>query len=131
MTDEAQGQYLTRKRGTGLLIALLAALTVLIVPTAWAGPEQAAAQPPVKYGTWGGQVKEHARLHYDYVGAPCPTEVEFCPAVIGTYEIVPTTQQAREALPRVAGHRAELIGTRGNGDGAHQGTLYVSQVKAG
>ncbi len=132
MTDEAKGQYLTRKRGTGLLIALLAALTVLIAPTAWASSEQGAAQgAPSASGTWVGEVKEHARLHYDYVGAPCPIEVEFCPAVIVTYKIVPTTQQAREALPMVAGHRAEMKGTRGNGDGTHPGTLYVSQVKDG
>ncbi|MGH3908051.1 MAG: hypothetical protein ACRDTE_28310 [Pseudonocardiaceae bacterium] len=129
MTDEAKGRYLTRNRGAGFLIALLAALTVLIAPTAWASPATGAEQGATVAKTWVGQVNHHIR-HFDYVGAPCPTEVEVCPAVIVKYRIVPTTDQARDALSVVVGHRAEMKGIRGNGDGMHPGVLYVSQVKA-
>ena len=81
--------------------------------------------------TWVGQVERHGR-RYDYIGRSCPLEdTDPCPDYTVRYRIVPTTTQAARALPRVAGHRARLIGhrevVREPGD---NGTLLVSEVQS-
>ncbi len=81
-----------------------------------------------QFGTWVGAVESHGR-HYDYVGRPCPIEVDFCIAAIYRYRIVPANRQAALALPGVAGDNARLEGyliTRS--DGQHQGVLVVHRV---
>ncbi len=79
-------------------------------------------------GTWVGVVESHGN-HFDYVGRPCPVEVDVCIAVVHRYRIAPVTGQALLALPGVAGGPASLEGyliTRG--DRQHQGVLVVSRV---
>ena len=81
--------------------------------------------------TWVGRVEKHGR-HYDYHGRSCPLEdTDPCPDYSVKYEIVPTSAQAARALPKVAGHRARLIGhkelVRKPG---HGGTLMVSEVQS-
>lgn len=128
MTGEAPTRHLTRNRGVGLLVALLAVLGVLIAPAAAASSAPTVEQDGTISGTWEGQVERHGD-HFDYIGSPCPIESEVCITVVVTYEIVPTTDQAREALPTVAGQRAELVGTlHKNGDEEHDGTLFVEHV---
>ncbi len=79
--------------------------------------------------TWVGQIERHAR-HYDYIGRSCPMEeTEPCPDYTVRYQIVPSSTQAARALPRVAGHRARLIGHRELvREPGHNGTLVVSEV---
>jgi hypothetical protein len=115
----------------GILIALLTALTVLISPTAWAGPDQGATPRATSVsGTWVGQV-EHHDAHFDYVGSPCPTEAKFCILTIARYRIVPITGQAQEALPSMSGRKAQLQGTLVKTDeGTHQGALFVQRIRA-
>lgn len=114
----------------GILIALLAALTVLISPTAWAGPDQGAAPRATSVSrTWVGQIAPHD-VHFDYVGSPCSIETNFCIQTIARYRIVPITGQAQEVLPSMSGRRAQLQGTLDQRrDGTHQGTMFVERVK--
>ena len=81
--------------------------------------------------TWVGQVEKHGR-HYDYIGRSCPLEeTDPCPDYTVRYQIVPTTAQAARALPKVAGHRARLIGHRELvREPGHNGTLVVSEVQS-
>jgi len=81
--------------------------------------------------TWAGQVERHGR-HYDYVGRSCPMEeTEPCPDYTVRYQIVPSSAQAARALPRVAGHRARLIGHKELvREPGHNGTLVVSEVQS-
>ncbi|HKN91908.1 MAG TPA: hypothetical protein VJ622_16710 [Acidimicrobiia bacterium] len=81
--------------------------------------------------TWVGQVEKHGR-HYDYIGRSCPLEeTDPCPDYTVRYQIVPTTTQAARALPKVAGHRARLIGHRELvREPGHNGTLVVSEVQS-
>jgi hypothetical protein len=85
--------------------------------------------PPLSTtGTWIGEVVAHDG-HFDYVGSPCPVEVEVCAGFIARYRIVPTTVQAFFALPLVAGRTAVLTATlRPVAFGQHQGILLVSAV---
>jgi hypothetical protein len=47
------------------------------------------------------------------------------------YQIVPTSTQAARALPKVAGHRAKLIGHKELvREPGHNGTLVVSEVQS-
>jgi hypothetical protein len=104
-----------------VLLTILIALSVVPVGSAAAVERQS--------GTWAGQVVAHER-HYDYEGSPCPVEAEQCIMIVVRYRIVAVTDQAREALPRVAGGAARLTGTldsRSNGE--HAGTLYVRRVR--
>ena len=79
-------------------------------------------------GTWVGAVERHGN-HYDYVGRPCPVEVDFCIAALYRYRIVPTSRQAVLALPQVAGGTASLEGFLvPRGDRQHQGVLAVHRV---
>jgi hypothetical protein len=116
---------------TVILIALLAALTVLISPTAWADPDQGATPRETSVSrTWVGQV-EHHDAHFDYVGSPCPTEEKFCILILARYRIVPITGQAREALPSISGRQAQLEGSLiKTGNGKHGGTLFVQRIQA-
>jgi hypothetical protein len=79
--------------------------------------------------TWVGQIERHSR-HYDYIGRSCPMEeTEPCPDYTVRYQIVPSSTQAARALPKVAGHRAKLIGHKELvREPGHNGTLVVSEV---
>jgi len=81
--------------------------------------------------TWVGQVERHGR-RYDYIGRSCPLEdTDPCPDYTVRYRIVPTSMQAARALPKVAGHRARLIGHRELvREPGHNGTLVVSEVQS-
>lgn len=105
------------------------AILVVVVAFALLAVQPAAAVPAAPdVGTWRGVVEEHGG-HFDYVGSPCPVESEVCIQAIYTYRIVPLTQQAARALPRVAGGGARLTGYLDPaGDEEHQGTLYVTRV---
>jgi hypothetical protein len=109
---------------------LVGAVTLVVVTAlpGWTGRAEASAGEDQ---TWVGRVEKHGR-HYDYLGRSCPLESDRpCPSYEVTYEIVPTTPQAARALPKVAGHRARLIGhkelVRKPG---HNGTLMVSEVQS-
>lgn len=109
----------------------LAGAVTLVVVTALAGWTGRADATAGEDQTWIGRVEKHGR-HYDYIGRSCPIESEDgCPDYAVTYEIVPTSTQAARALPKVAGHRARLIGhkelVRKPG---HSGTLMVSEVQS-
>ncbi len=81
-------------------------------------------------GTWVGAVEQHG-AHYDYVGRPCPVEVEVCAAFVARYRIVPVTREAWRELPGAAGGTAALEGflvTRA--DRVHHGVLFVYDVDA-
>jgi hypothetical protein len=95
-----------------------------------AGPVGAAgAQTARQSGTWVGTVEAHAG-HFDYVGRPCPVEVEFCAAFIARYRIVPLTREARTALAEAEGGTATLEGFLVSlGDGTHHGVLFVWTVE--
>jgi len=92
---------------------------------------RAGAQTTTDDQTWVGQVEKHGR-HYDYVGRSCPMEdTDPCPDYVVRYQIVPTSTQAARALPKVAGHRARLIGHREVvREPGHNGTLVVSEVQS-
>jgi len=81
--------------------------------------------------TWVGDVEKDGR-HYDYIGRSCPIEdTDPCPDYTVKYEIVPTSAQAARALPKVAGHRARLIGYREPvRKPGHNGTLMISEVQS-
>jgi hypothetical protein len=116
-----------RKRTSHRLVGAVTLVAVAALP-GWVGRADAAAG---QEQTWVGRVEKHGR-HYDYQGRSCPLESENpCPSYVVTYEIVPTTPQASRALPKVAGHRARLIGhkelVRRPG---HNGTLMVSEVQS-
>ncbi|MCA1692807.1 MAG: hypothetical protein ABR540_15800 [Acidimicrobiales bacterium] len=88
----------------------------------------ASAAPARQSGTWVGVVEQHGN-HFDYVGRPCPVEVEVCAAFVARYRIVPVSRAARQALPEVSGGTARLEGvlvTRG--DRVHHGILFVAHV---
>jgi hypothetical protein len=104
-------------------IALAATFTA-----GWAAPAGAAAGDEK---TWVGRVEKHGR-HYDYFGRSCAIEDnDPCPDYEVQYEIVPTSTQAARALPKVAGHRARLIGYRQPvRKPGHNGTLMVSEVQS-
>ena len=76
-------------------------------------------------------MEKHGR-HYDYIGRSCPLEeTDPCPDYTVRYQIVLTTTQAARALPKVAGHRARLIGHRELvREPGHNGTLVVSEVQS-
>jgi hypothetical protein len=81
-------------------------------------------------GTWVGDVVRHGS-HFDYVGRPCPVEVDVCAEFVARYRIVPVTAQAFLALPTVAGGPARLTGRLLTySDAEHQGILFVSRVEA-
>jgi len=92
---------------------------------------RAGAQTTGDDQTWVGQVERHGR-HYDYIGRSCPLDsTEACPDYVVRYQIVPTSAQAARALPKVAGHRARLIGHRELvREPGHSGTLVVSEVQS-
>ncbi len=62
------------------------------------------------------------------IGSPCPIEAEACIQIVVSYRIVPVTDEAARALPQVAGGAARLEGVLADGDGVHQGTLFVWRV---
>lgn len=107
------------------------ALSLILAVTASAVSVLPARAAPGNEKTWVGRVEKHGR-HYDYVGRSCPLEdTDPCPGYNVTYEIVPTTAQAARALPKVAGHRARLIGHRELvRQPGHNGTLMVSEVQS-
>ncbi len=93
-----------------------------------AGAMSPASAETRQVGTWVGAVEAHGN-HYDYVGRPCPVEVDVCIAAVYRYRIVPASRQAALALPAVAGGNASLEGfltTRGARQ--HQGVLVVHRV---
>ncbi len=101
-------------------LVLAAGLTVGALSPAAAATQQ--------YGTWVGAVEPHGH-HYDYVGQPCPVEIDVCIAAIYSYRIAPVTRQAALALPGVAGGNARLEGYLiARSDGQHQGVLVVHRV---
>ena len=105
---------------------LLAGL-VLVVGL-MAGATSPASAEIRQFGTWVGAVERHGD-HFDYVGRPCPVEVDFCIAAVYRYRIVPASGQALLALPGVAGGTASLEGFLiPFGDGQHQGVLVVRRV---
>ena len=109
-----------------MLVACMVGLS-LLGGTVGAGA-QVQGPPVTQAGTWVGEVVRHDG-HFDYVGSPCPIEAEVCILSIARYLIVPTTAQAAQALPRVAGARATLAGRLlPLSAGAHQGILLVSGV---
>ncbi len=83
-----------------------------------------------QWGTWVGAVEQHG-AHLDYVGRPCPVEVEVCAAFVARYRIVPVTREARRQLPGAVGGTAALGGFLvPRGDGTHHGLLFVYDVDA-
>jgi hypothetical protein len=105
-----------------ILVTALCALVVL--PGGTAGAE-------TQSGTWRGQVVAHD-AHFDYEGVPCDVSAEACIQIVVSYQIVPVTEQARRALPRVAGGTAFLTGTLDSqSDDQHAGTLFVERVRRG
>jgi hypothetical protein len=116
-----------RKRKWNRLVGAVTLVSVTAL-SGWTARAEASAGEDQ---TWVGRVEKHGR-HYDYEGRACPVDSEEpCPSYVVTYEIVPTTPQAARALPKVAGHRARLIGhkelVRKPG---HNGTLMVSEVQS-
>ena len=113
----------SRRRLAG--VAAFVALTVGGVATG------AGAQTATDDQTWVGQVEKHGR-HYDYLGRSCPIEsTDACPDYVVRYQIVPSSTQAARALPKVAGHRARLIGHKELvREPGHNGTLVVSEVQS-
>ena len=110
------------RRFSKLLAALVLAVGLM------GGATSPASAETRQYGTWVGTVESHGN-HYDYVGRPCPVEVDVCIAAVYRYRIVPASRQAALALPEVAGGNASLEGfliTRG--DRQHQGVLVVYRV---
>src|SRR5260370_21457658 len=93
--------------------AFALAATVSLAAMTFGGPVVTAGAPTTGDDqTWVGQVEKHGR-HYDYIGRSCPIESpDPCPDYTVRYQIVPTSTQAARALPKVAGHRARLIGHR-------------------
>ena len=108
---------------------------VALAATVGAGPfggsVPTAGAAPGDEKTWVGDVEKHGR-HYDYIGRACAIEdTDPCPDYEVRYEIVPTSTQAARALPKVAGHRARLIGHRELvRKPGHNGTLMVSEVQS-
>ena len=112
--------------------AFALAATVSLGALTFGGPVvTAGAQTTGDDQTWVGQVEKHGR-HYDYIGRSCPIESpDPCPDYTVRYQIVPTSAQAARALPKVAGHRARLIGHRELvREPGHNGTLVVSEVQS-
>jgi hypothetical protein len=111
--------------------AVALAATVSLATTTAGGAAVADPAAPGEDSTWVGQVERHGR-HYDYIGRSCPVDsVDPCPDYVVRYQIVPTTAQAARALPKVAGHRARLIGHRELvREPGHNGTLVVSEVQS-
>jgi hypothetical protein len=107
---------------------IVGAVTLAVTASVCLGVS-AGAQTTGDEQTWVGQVERHGR-HYDYIGRSCPMEeTEPCPDYSVRYQIVPSSTQAARALPRVAGHRARLIGHRELvREPGHNATLVVSQV---
>lgn len=110
-----------------LLVTCLLCLSVFGV----GAPAQAEVTAPAQLtstGTWVGEVVRHGG-HFDYVGRPCPVEVDICAQFIARYLIVPTTAQAFLALPSSAGGTARLRARlRPTSFGEHHGILFVSAV---
>ena len=110
-----------------LLVACVMGMCILGVSTPATAQVTA---PPIAgpTGTWVGQVVPHDG-HFDYVGSPCPIEVDFCIAIEVRYRIAPVTPQAIRALPTVAGRTAALTGRLVPlAAGPHAGVLFVSHV---
>ena len=109
---------------------IVGAVTLAVTASVGFG-RSAGAQTTGDDQTWVGQVEKHGR-HYDYIGRSCPLEeTDPCPDYTVRYQIVPTTTQAARALPKVAGHRARLIGHRELvREPGHNGTLVVSEVQS-
>lgn len=107
------------------------ALAMTVAMGAFGGSMVTAGAAPGNDKTWVGQVEKHGR-HYDYIGRSCPIEdTEPCPDYVVRYQIVPTSAQAARALPKVAGHRARLIGHRELvREPGHNGTLMISEVQS-
>jgi hypothetical protein len=107
---------------------VVGAVTLAVTASFGAGL-RAGAQTTGDDQTWVGQVERHSR-HYDYIGRSCPLEeTDPCPDYTVRYQIVPSSPQAARALPRVAGHRAKLIGHKELvREPGHNGTLVVSEV---
>jgi hypothetical protein len=107
------------------------ALATALTATTLAGSAVRAGAAPGQDSTWVGEVEKHGR-HYDYIGRSCPIDSdEVCPQYVVRYEIIPTSAQAARALPKVAGHRARLIGHRELvRQPGHNGTLMVSEVQS-
>ncbi|MEW6471798.1 MAG: hypothetical protein AB1679_05985 [Actinomycetota bacterium] len=112
-------------------LAGAAALAVTLGVGPFAGSVPTAGAMPDDEKTWVGDVEKHGR-HYDYIGRSCPIEqTEPCPDYIVRYEIVPTSPQAARALPKVAGHRARMIGHKeAVRKPGHNGMLMVSEVQS-
>ena len=109
-------------------VAVVAAFVALTLGGLATG---ARAQTATDDQTWVGQVEKHGR-HYDYIGRSCPIEsTDACPDYVVRYQIVPASAQATRALPKVAGHRARLIGHRELvREPGHNATLVVSEVQS-
>jgi hypothetical protein len=107
---------------TRLALVVPIALAALVLVSGGAAAE-------TSVGTWRGQVVSHDS-HYDYEGVPCDVSAEACIQIVVSYRLVPVTEQARRALPRVAGGTASLSGTLDSqADDQHAGTLYVERVR--
>jgi hypothetical protein len=109
----------------------IAAAMALVALTLGPAAVRAGAQTTGDEKSWIGQIEKHGR-HYDYIGRPCALEdTDPCPDYTVRYQIVPTTTQAARALPKVAGHRAKLIGHKELvREPGHNGTLVVSEVQS-
>jgi hypothetical protein len=109
----------------------IAGAAVLVALTLGPAAVRAGAQTTGDEKTWVGQVEKHGR-HYDYIGRSCAVEdPDPCPDYTVKYQIVPASTQAARALPKVAGHRAKLIGHKELvREPGHNGTLVVSEVQS-
>ena len=126
MNEHLTGQMLSCPARLRRFMMLLAAMFVAATVTGGAMASASADTRPA--GNWVGTVEQHGS-HYDYVGRACPVEVEICIAVEARYRIYPSTRQAAQALPTVAGGTANLEGyLLSRHDGAHSGFLIVSRV---
>ncbi len=111
------------RRGTRVLAAAALVGALLI------GMASPASAETREWGTWVGAVQHHG-THLDYVGRPCPVEVDICAAFIARYRIVPVTRQARAELADAAGGHVALEGFLvPRGDRGHQGVLFVYDVE--
>jgi hypothetical protein len=124
------------RRFCRIIGAVTVALGVTVAASAGSGlvpgvARPAGAQTSGDDQTWVGRVERHGR-HYDYIGRSCPAEeTDPCPDYAVRYQIVPSSTQAARALPRVAGHRARLIGHRELvREPGHNATLVVSEVQS-
>ena len=110
------------------MIRRLLPLTILIALTAVFLTPSGTAAAERQAGTWEGYVVSHQN-HLDYEGIACDVDAPICSMALVRYRIVPVTEQARQALPEVAGATARLTGVLDDrAGGRHAGILFVREV---